>query len=102
MRGEPDSSKIYSDIGKSSVKCKQMCVYHLSVQTKLTCLIHGLVHSSYEIKVLKYFGNKYSKVKLFKELRKDPKYNTNFGNNREVNAIVQHTVDDIILHETGK
>ena len=51
-------------------KRKQKYVDHLRDLSQLTCLIHGIGHSSYECKVFKYFGSKYDKVNPFKKRSK--------------------------------
>ena len=74
-------------------KSKQRYADHTRDWPKPTCLIHDLGHSSYECKVLKYFGTKYAKGRNFKERWKEPTFKKRFVNRKEVNSIFQHAVD---------
>ena len=46
-----------------------------------------------------YFGYKHSKRRPTKVFRQDPGTNNKFGRQQENNAIVQHAVYEIILHD---
>ena len=48
----------------------------------------------------KIFCTKYTKVRTFNECREDPMSNKKFRTKKKLNAIAQHALDDIILHET--
>ena len=61
MRGESALSTTYSNMSERSDKFRKRYVDHPKDISKLTCLIHGPGHSSYECKVLGNFGSKYSK-----------------------------------------
>ena len=54
------------------------------------------------MKCVKYCGDKYDKDRTFKEWRQDPTSNETCVHNQELKAIVQHSVNDIILHATEK
>ena len=75
MRGKSASSKKLSKMSKRAVKRKEIYVDHLRDQSKLTCLIHGPVHSAYECKVLNYFGFKNTKDRPSKECRQESVFN---------------------------
>ena len=79
MRGESALSTTYSDIGKRTVKRKKGYIDHPRDRSKLTCLINGLINSSDECKVLKYFGTKYAKGRPFKEIIQDTTSNKRSG-----------------------
>ena len=89
-------------MGKLSGKRNQRYVYPPRDIYKLTCIIHGFGHSSDECKLIKYFSTKYATVGSFKQIRKEPTSNKNIGKKQELNDIVQHAVDDIILQKTKK
>ena len=84
-------------MGKHSDKRNKRRVDFLRGQYTLTCIFRDPGHSSDECKVLNGFGTKYTKVKPFKERNQDPTFRKKFGNNPEVNFIVQRAVDEIIL-----
>ena len=98
----PTSSKTYSETNKSSVKLRKRYVDHLKYRPKLTCLIHGPGHSSYECKFLGDFGYKYSKSRPTKYCRQDPAKMKKCKRQKENNSISQHAVDQIILKEKSK
>ena len=87
---------------KRSGKRKQRYVYHPRDLSKLTCLIHGPLHSSDEFKVFNYFVTTYTKDRPFEGLRQDTTFKKKIGKKQDVNNIVQHSVDDIILQEREK
>ena len=89
----PTSSKTYSETNKSSVKLRKRYVDHLKYRPKLTCLIHGPGHSSYECKFLGDFGYKYSKSRPTKYCRQDPAKMKKCKRQKENNSISQHAVD---------
>ena len=59
-------------------------------------------HSSDECKVLGGFGSKYSKIRLTKDHGQEPATNKIFNINQEKNAIVHHSVHQIILQDKTK
>ena len=75
MRREAVSSTTYFKISESVQKRRKRYAYHPKDRYKLTCLIHGPVHSSDEYKVLGDFGYKYCKIRSTKDRRKDPAKN---------------------------
>ena len=68
-------------------KSKKRRVDHLRDRSKLTCIKHGPVNSSYECKLLNCFGTKYSKYRPFKESRQELTTKKTFGKNHVVNYI---------------
>ena len=84
MMGEDVLSKIYSNMDNCIYKSKQRYADHTRDWPKPTCLIHDLGHSSYECKVLKYFGTKYEKGRPFMGCRQEPTLEKKFGNKKEV------------------
>ena len=84
-------------MGKRSDKRKQGYVDRMRNIYKVTCLIHGIVHSSDKLKVLKYIGTKHAEGGPFKDCRQDTTFNESLKKNKEVNAIIQHSVDGIML-----
>ena len=74
------------------------CVDHPKDRSKINCLVHCPVYSSDECKVFVDFGSKYSKSGPSKERWQDPVAEKNTIQ-QEKNAIVQHSVDEIILRE---
>ena len=65
-------------MGKCDGKLKQSYVYHPSYWWEITCIIHGLGHSSDEYTVLSVFGTNYVKGGPFKGRRQDPTSNNVF------------------------
>ena len=65
-----------------------------------TCLIHGLRNSSVKCKVLGEFGDKYAKGKTNKDRVIHPVPRNKFNRQQGNNAIVNNTVDEILLHDT--
>ena len=59
--------KINSEMSKCSSKCKQSYVDHPRVQYQPTWPIHGIRNSLVEFEVLNNFGDKYAKIRPFKE-----------------------------------
>ena len=53
-------------MGKCAIKHKQKWEDLTRDQSKVTCLIYGHGHSSYDYKVKNYFGTKYAKGRTFK------------------------------------
>ena len=84
---------------KRAGKCKQRYVNHPRDWLQLTYLIYGPGHSSDEWKGIYDFGTKYAKVRNFKKRSQEPTSNKDIGKNKDVNAIVQQEVDEIILQE---
>ena len=72
MKGRYTSSNNYSEISEIAGKRIKSYVYHMKDRYKLTCLIHGPGYSSYECKVLRDFGSKYSKSRPTKDHRNEP------------------------------
>ena len=87
-------------MGKCTGKCKQIYVDRSGKISQTTCIINGPGHSSDEYKMLNDFDNIYTKVRPFKERRKEPATKKEYGKKQYVYDIFQHTVDDIILQET--
>ena len=83
-------------MGKDSGKHKQRYVYFPRDISQITCLIHGPSNSSDEFKVLNDVGTKYAKGRSFKDHRKEPTSNKLFGNNQDIDDIVQHAINEII------
>ena len=54
-------------MSKSSVKRRNIYVYHPKYRSQITCLIHGHVNSSDECKFFDDFGSKYAKVRYTKD-----------------------------------
>ena len=71
-------------------------------KSKPTCLIKNPGHSQYEYKVLGDFGSKYAKSRPTKDPRNDPANGNEFNNKQENNAIVNSSVDEILLKENQK
>ena len=61
MRREYALSNTHSEMSDSVYKHRKMYVDHPNDISKLTCLIHGLGHSSDECRLLGDFNYKYSK-----------------------------------------
>ena len=53
-RGESASSNTHPTTEESTVKRRKIYVYRLKSESR-TCLVHGVVHSSHECKVLRGF-----------------------------------------------
>ena len=77
-------------------------IYTRLIISKHTSIIHGPRHSSYEWKILADFGSKYSKIRPTKECWHGTATKNKFNRKKENNAIVNHTLDDIILQENNK
>ena len=97
--GESASSNTYSEMSKSAKKHIKSYVDHLEDRLTLNFLIHVPGHSSDECKVLGGFGSKYSKIRLTKDHGQEPATNKKFNINPEKNAIVHHSVHQIILQD---
>ena len=89
-------------MSESARKRKNNYVYHPKDRCKLTCFFLGPVHLSYECKVSKDFVSKYSKSRPTKDRGQEPVDENKFNRNQENNAIVQNSVDDILLQENMK
>ena len=72
------------------------------ILTKPKCLIHGPDHSSDECKVLGDFGYKYAKSGPTKDHGHNPVPGKKFNIQQDNSAIVNSTVDEILLHENQK
>ena len=73
-------------MGKFAVKCKKRYVDFPRDILKLTSLICGLGHSSYNFKVLNDFGTRYSAIIPFKERRYESTSDKKYKKNQEVNS----------------
>ena len=102
MRGEADFSTTYSKMSESAGKLRKRYTDHPRYRYKLIFLVRGLGNSSDECKVLGDFGSKYSKSRTTKDRRQKPEKMKKFNRKKDNNAIVQHAVDEIILHENMK
>ena len=99
MRGLSTLSKTYSDMGKWTGNCKQRYVDRPRYRSGLTCTINGNGHSSEQCKVLNEVGIRHYISRTFKEYSQDPTATKKHRKNHEVNVIVQHAVDYIIVKE---
>ena len=88
-------------MSESAGKCREIYLDHPKDKSK-TCLIHGLVNSFDECKVLGYFISKYIKIRPTKDCRQDPVSRNKFNMQQENNDIVNSSVDEILLHENQK
>ena len=95
-------SNTYSEMSESADNRRKIYVYYPKGKYKPTCLIHGPGHSSDECKVLGGLGSKYSKIRLTKDHGQEPETNKKFNINQEKNAIVHHSVHQIILQDKTK
>ena len=84
-------------MGKCAGNFKQSYVYHPRDISKLTCIINVPGDSSDEFKVINNFGAKYVTCRIFNESIQETTFNKRVFKNQELNDIVQHAVDDIIL-----
>ena len=62
IRGESALPTTHSEMSDSSEKRRNIYIDNPKDISKLTFLVHGPRHSSYECKVLGDFGSKYSKI----------------------------------------
>ena len=99
---EAASSNTYSKISERYGNHRKSYVDHSKNRSKLTCLTHGPGHSLDGCKVLEDFGSKYSKSIPTKYRGNEPASNEKFNRQQDNNSIVQHAVDDIILHKKNK
>ena len=72
MRGEVASSNNYSEMSESAGKRRKMYVDYPKDRYKHTCIIYIPHNSSYECKVLGYFGSDYSKIRPTKDRGHNP------------------------------
>ena len=89
-------------MGESDDKHRKRYVDHLNNRSKLTCLIHGTVNQPDKCKVLGYFSFKYPKTWHTKGYGQEPTKTRKFNRKKQNNDIVQHAVDEIILHDNMK
>ena len=85
-----------------SGKNRKRYVDHPKDRSKPTCLIHGPRHSSDERKVLGDLGSKYAKISPTKDPMHGTANRNKFNSQKQNNAIVNHTVDEILLQENNK
>ena len=71
-----------------SGKQRKRYVDHPKDISKLTCIIHGPVHSSDECMVLGYFGSTYYKSRNTKDRMQDPANKKKIGRQQKNNATV--------------
>ena len=86
----------------STIKRRKRYVDHTMYISKLPCLIHGPRNSTDECKVLGYFGSKYSKSRPMKLCGQEPAKIEKFNRNQEINDMVHHAADEIILQANNK
>ena len=102
LRGGSAFSNTHSDMSKSAGKIRKRYADHPKDGSQLSRIIHDLVNSSDECKVLGDCGYNYSKDRPNKYCRQYPEIKKKFERNKNKNAIFQHSVDDIILQEKEK
>ena len=73
-----------------------MYLYHPRDRSKLTFLIHCIVHSLYHCKILNNFSTRFDAGNNYKDSRNEP--TIYFFINQEVDATVQHAVDEILYN----
>ena len=86
---------------ESYVKRRKQYVYSSKSKSK-TCLIHAPWNSSNECKVLGDFDARYPKGKPTKDHRNNPVLGKKISRHQENNAVINNTVDKILLNETKK
>ena len=101
-RGEPALSNTYSDMSESAGKRRKIYVDYPKGKYKPTCLIHGPRNSSDECKVLGDCGSKYVKSRPTKDRRQNTAPRKKFNRQQENNAIVNSTMDEILLQKNQK
>ena len=74
---------------------KQSFVGHMRERSKLTCMNRGNVYSSEHCKLLNEFSTRYAANRPFKEHRQESTADE-VQKKKEVNAVVQHAVNDIL------
>ena len=93
MRVEAVSSNTYYERSESAGKSRKKYIDNTKDIYKPTCVIHSPRNSSYECKVLGYFGSKYSKSRPAKDRGHNTATRKKFNWQQENNAIVNHAVD---------
>ena len=89
-------------MSESTGKGVKRYVYIPRDRSKPTCHFHGPCQSSDECKVFGDFGSKYSKRRHTKDCRHNPATRNKFNRQKENNAIVNNSVDEILLQENNK
>ena len=77
---------------------RNIYVKYPKCKSKTTCLIHGSENLSDEFKVLGDFGSKYVTSRPTKDRGNNPVPIKKFNRQQEDNAIVNNSVDEILLH----
>ena len=101
-REEAALSYTYSEMSESAVQHRKIYVDYPRGNSKPTCFIHVLGHSSDECKVLLDFGSKYDKSRPTKDRGQGHANRNKFNIYQGNNAIVNSEVDEILLHENQK
>ena len=89
-------------MSESAGKLRKRYIYYPEGKPKPTCLIHGPGHSSDECEDLGDLGSKYVKSRPTKYSGHNPIPRNKFNIYKDMNAVVNSAVDEILLQENQK